>query len=155
MKTSAGILLYREGESGLEVLIAHMGGPFWRGKDARAWSIPKGELEAGEEPLAVARREFEEELGSAPPHGSYLELGELKQSSAKRVIVFALRGDLDVETVHSNSFSLEWPKGSGRIREFPEIDRAAWVSPETAAEKLVLGQVQFLERLRQALARAG
>jgi predicted NUDIX family NTP pyrophosphohydrolase len=151
MKTSVGILLYRQGEAGLEVLIAHMGGPFWEEKDARAWSIPKGEMEEGEDPLAVAQREFEEELGSPPPPGSYLELGWAEQSSRKRVFVYALRGELDVETVRSNSFRLEWPKGSGRIQEFPEIDRAAWFSPEIAVKKLVQGQVQFLERLLQAL----
>jgi predicted NUDIX family NTP pyrophosphohydrolase len=152
MKTSAGILLYRHGEAGLELLIAHMGGPFWQGKDARAWSIPKGEMEEGEDPLAVARREFTEELGSPPPPGPYLELGEIRQSSAKRVIVFAGEGDLDTESVRSNSFTIEWPKGSGRLREFPEIDRAAWVSIEAAGEKLIQGQVPFIERLEKALA---
>jgi predicted NUDIX family NTP pyrophosphohydrolase len=151
MKTSAGILLYRQGEAGLEVLIAHMGGPFWEGKDARAWSIPKGEMEGDEDPLAVAQREFEEELGSPPPPGPYLELGSAEQSSRKRVVVFAVRGELDPETVHSNSFSLEWPRGSGRIREFPEIDRAAWVSPAQARQKLIPAQVRFLERLEIAL----
>ena len=151
MKTSAGILLYRTGETGLEVLIAHMGGPFWEGKDDRAWSIPKGEMGEGEDPIAVARREFEEELGSPPPPEPYLDLGSAVQSSRKRVFVFAVEGDLDSEAVTSNTFSLEWPPGSGRIQEFPEIDRAAWVSLEVAREKLVRGQVQFVERLQQAL----
>jgi len=151
MKTSAGILLYRQGEIGLEVLIAHMGGPFWEGKDARAWSIPKGETNEGENPLGVAQREFEEELGSPPPPEPYLDLGSVEQSSRKRVFVFAVEGDLDAEAVTSNTFSLEWPPRSGKLQEFPEIDRAAWVSLEVAGEKLVRGQVEFLERLRQAL----
>ena len=149
MKTSAGILLYRTGEAGLEVLIAHMGGPFWRGKDIRAWSVPKGEIEEGEDPFAGARREFREEIGSEPPEGPYLDLGEIRQSSAKRVIVYAVRGDLDVETVASNTFTLEWPRGSGKLQEYPEIDRAAWVSPGAATEMLVRGQVEFLARLEQ------
>jgi len=152
MKTSAGILLYRTGEIGLEVLIAHMGGPFWEGKDARAWSIPKGETEKGEDPLAVARREFEEELGSPPPPEPYLDLGSAEQSSRKRVHIFAVEGDLDAEATTSNTFSLEWPPRSGKLQEFPEIDHAAWVSLELAGEKLVRGQVQFLERLESALA---
>lgn len=155
MKTSAGILLYRDGENGLELLIAHMGGPYWEGKDARAWSIPKGEMEEGEDPLAVARREFEEELGSPPPPGPLLELGAAVQSSRKTVIVYALRGDFDAENAFSNTFSLEWPPHSGHVQEFPEIDRAAWVSLEVAAEKLVQGQVQFIERLQQALGQTG
>ncbi|MGD0272817.1 MAG: NUDIX domain-containing protein [Gaiellaceae bacterium] len=151
MKTSAGILLYRASEAGFDVLIAHMGGPFWEGKDARAWSIPKGEMEEGEDPLTVAQREFEEELGSPPPPEPYLDLGSAEQSSRKRIHIFAVRGDLDTEAATSNTFSLQWPPGSGLIREFPEIDRAAWVSLEVAGEKLVQGQVQFLERLQQAL----
>lgn len=128
-----------------------MGGPFWDGKDARAWSIPKGEMEEGENPVAVAQREFEEELGSPPPPEPYFDLGSSVQSSRKRVIVFAVEGDLDTETATSNVFSLEWPPNSGNLQEFPEIDRAAWVSLEVAGEKLVQGQVEFLERLRQAL----
>jgi predicted NUDIX family NTP pyrophosphohydrolase len=152
MKTSAGILLYRAGEAGLEVLIGHMGGPFWDGKDARAWSIPKGEMDEGEDPLAVAQREFEEELGSPPPREPYLDLGSTEQSSRKRVHIFAVEGDLDTETATSNTFSLEWPPRSGKLQEFPELDRAAWVSLEVAGEKLVQGQVLFLERLESALA---
>ena len=151
MKTSAGILLYRNGETGLEVLIGHMGGPFWERKDAGAWSIPKGETKVGENTLEVAKREFEEELGSPPPQEPYLELGEVKQASGKKVIVFAARGDLDAESIRSNSFEMEWPRGSGRIQEFPEIDRAAWLSIAQALEKLVPAQVQFLERLESAM----
>jgi predicted NUDIX family NTP pyrophosphohydrolase len=142
VKTSAGILLYRRGEAGLEVLIGHMGGPFWERKDAGAWSIPKGEMKEGENHLAVAKREFEEELGSPPPEEPYLELGEIRQANGKRVIVFAAQGDLDAESILSNNFEMEWPRGSGQIREFPEVDRAAWLAP---------AQVQFLERLERAV----
>jgi predicted NUDIX family NTP pyrophosphohydrolase len=156
MKTSAGILLYRRGESGLEVLIAHMGGPFWERKDAGAWSIPKGEMREGEDTFAVAVREFAEELGSQPPPGPYLELGEIRQASGKRVSVFAAEGDFDTESVVSNLFEMEWPRGSGRLREFPEVDRAAWLPLELAREKLVPAQVEFLDRLERALGpRAG
>jgi len=151
MKTSAGILLYRRGEAGLEVLIGHMGGPFWERKDAGAWSIPKGEMKDGENTLEVAKREFEEELGSLPPAEPYLELGEVRQASGKKVVVFAVQGDLDAESIRSNSFEMEWPRGSGRIQEFPEIDRAAWLSIAQALEKLVPAQVQFLERLESAM----
>jgi predicted NUDIX family NTP pyrophosphohydrolase len=151
MKTSAGILLYRRGEAGLEVLIGHMGGPFWERKDAGAWSVPKGETKEGEDSLTVAKREFTEELGSPPPQEPYLELGEVRQANGKRVIVFAARGDLDAESARSNTFEMEWPKGSGQIREFPEIDQAAWVSLAQAREKLIPAQVPFLERLESAL----
>jgi predicted NUDIX family NTP pyrophosphohydrolase len=151
MKTSAGILLYRQGEAGLEVLIGHMGGPFWERKDEGAWSIPKGETKEGENPLAVAKREFAEELGSAPPDEPFLELGEVRQASGKRVVIFAAQGDLDTESVLSNTFEMEWPRGSGRIREFPEIDRAVWLSLAQAREKLIPAQVPFLERLESAL----
>ncbi len=152
MKTSAGILLYRQGKAGLEVLIGHMGGPFWERKDAGAWSIPKGETKEGEDTLAVAKREFAEELGSPPPDEPFLELGEVRQSNGKRVVVYAVAGDLDAERARSNTFELEWPRGSGRIREFPEIDRAAWVTAEQAREKLIPAQVPFVERLARALA---
>ena len=151
MKASAGILLYRHGEAGLEVLIGHMGGPFWERKDAGAWSIPKGEMKEGENMLAVAKREFEEELGSPPPEEPYLELGEVRQASGKRVVVFAAQGDLDAESVRSNSFEMEWPRGSGQLCEFPEVDRAAWLSLAQARKKLVPAQVQFLERLESAV----
>ena len=151
MKTSAGILLYRQSEVGLEVLIAHMGGPFWERKDEGAWSIPKGETKDGEDTLAVAKREFAEELGSPPPQEPYLELGEVRQASGKRVAVFAAAGDLDTESVLSNTFEMEWPKGSGQLREFPEIDLAAWLSLAQAREKLIPAQVPFLERLESAL----
>lgn len=148
---SAGILLYRHGEASLEVLIAHMGGPYWEQKDAGAWSIPKGEMKEGENTLEVAKREFSEELGSPPPEEPYLELGEVRQANGKRVIVFAVTGDLDAESICSNNFEMEWPRGSGQTREFPEVDYAAWVSPAQARQKLVPAQVQFLDRLEGAL----
>jgi predicted NUDIX family NTP pyrophosphohydrolase len=152
-KRSAGILIYRyTGDGGLEVLIAHMGGPFWARKDDGAWSIPKGEFEPDEEPLAAARREFEEEMGSPPPAGPYLELGDARQSTGKIVTTFAVEGDYDVDTFASNLFALEWPRGSGRIQEFPEMDRAAWFTPEVATSKLVQGQIPIIAALVTRLA---
>lgn len=151
-RRSAGIVLCRPGAHGVEVLIAHMGGPFWARRDARAWTIPKGEFEEGESPREVARREFREELGVEAPD-ELTPLGEFRQSSAKLIEAFMAVGDLDVSTVTSDRFEMEWPRGSGRIRSFPEIDRAEWVSPEVAREKLVRGQVPIVEaahaRLRQ------
>lgn len=146
-KTSAALLLYRHGTDGVEVLIAHMGGPFWARKDAGAWSIPKGEYTDGEEPLAAARREFAEEMGSAPPDGEVVPLGTVKQSGGKSVTAFAVEGDFDLAGFRSNTFELEWPRGSGRLREFPEVDRAAWVPVAVAREKLVKGQVPVLDAL--------
>jgi predicted NUDIX family NTP pyrophosphohydrolase len=151
MKTSAGILLYRRGETGLEVLIGHMGGPYWEHRDESAWSIPKGEMREGENTLEVAKREFEEELGSPPPEEPYLELGEVRQASGKRVVVFAAQGNLDAESIRSNSFEMEWPRGSGQLGEFPEIDRAAWLAPAEAREKLIPAQAPFLDRLESAV----
>jgi predicted NUDIX family NTP pyrophosphohydrolase len=145
-RTSAGVLLYRRRENGVEVLIGHMGGPFWAKKDAAGWSIPKGEYEPGEEPFAVALREFEEELGSPCPATEFLELGQVR-ASGKVLTVWAAEGDLDATTCVSNTFELEWPPRSGRIREFPEIDRASWVGLGAAREKLVKGQLPFLDRL--------
>ncbi|WP_217912922.1 NUDIX domain-containing protein [Miltoncostaea marina] len=152
-RRSAGLLLHRRAGEGVELLIAHMGGPFWARRDERAWSIPKGEYEDGEEPLAVALREFAEELGRPPPPGEPVELGEFRQSGGKRVVVFALEGDLDVSRVRSNTFTTEWPPGSGRRRSFPEVDRAEWASPERARVALVAGQVPAVEALLERLAR--
>ena len=152
-KTSAALLLYRRGTDGLEVLIAHMGGPFWARKDAGAWSIPKGEYTDGEEPLAAARREFAEEMGSPPPGGEPVPLGTVKQSGGKTVTTFAVHGDFDLDGFASNTFELEWPRGSGRVQEFPEVDRAAWVSVAVAREKLVKGQVPVLDALAEHLGR--
>ena len=136
----------------LEVLLGHMGGPFWARKDAGAWSIPKGELGDGEDPLAGARREFAEELGHAPPDGPLLELGEIRQRAGKRVIAFAVEGDLDPARIEPGTFELEWPPRSGRVLEFPEVDRVAWFGVPAAREKVVRGQVELLDRLAQARA---
>jgi predicted NUDIX family NTP pyrophosphohydrolase len=148
MKRSAGVLLYRTGSDlALELLLVHMGGPFWKHRDAGAWSIPKGEVEDGEEDLAVALREFEEELGAPIPKTELVSLGESTQASGKRIVVFAGAGDFDVSEARSNTFKIEWPRGSGTEHEFPEVDRAAWVGPDEARVKLVKGQVVFVDRL--------
>jgi predicted NUDIX family NTP pyrophosphohydrolase len=150
-RLSAGLLLYRKRGGEVEVLLAHMGGPLWSNRDARAWSLPKGEYEPGEDPLAAARREFSEELGTPPPQGPGIDIGSVKQSGGKIVQAWALEGDLDAGAIKSNSFQLEWPRGSGRVRTYPEVDRAAWFDLQTAREKLVRGQVAFLDRLREQL----
>lgn len=144
---AAGLLLYRLTSGEPEVLIVHMGGPFWARMDERAWSIPKGEYVEGETPLAAALREFGEELGSPAPEGEPIPLGEIRQPKGKRITVYAVEGDFDATTAKSNTFTLEWPKGSGRIREYPEADRAEWFDIRTAREKLVKGQVPFLDAL--------
>jgi predicted NUDIX family NTP pyrophosphohydrolase len=146
-RLSAGLLLYRVGQDGLEVMLVHMGGPFWAHKDAGAWSIPKGEHERSEEPLEAARREFAEETGLSAPTREPIDLGTVKQPSGKLIHAFAVEGDADVSAIRSNSFELEWPKGSGRVQEFPEVDRAHWFELERARTKLVKGQVPFLETL--------
>jgi predicted NUDIX family NTP pyrophosphohydrolase len=147
-KLSAGLLLYRRRSGDLEVLLVHPGGPFWAKKDDGAWSIPKGEYDAGEDPLEVATREFEEELGVAPPPvDAAVPLGELRQPSGKRVSAWAVEGDAEVEDVRSNTFPMEWPPRSGRMQEFPEVDRAGWFDLDAARRKLLKGQVAFLDRL--------
>ncbi|MGA7456792.1 MAG: NUDIX domain-containing protein [Methyloceanibacter sp.] len=150
-KLSAGILLYRGEGASLELLLVHPGGPFWANKDAGAWSIPKGEYAAGEDPLAVARREFEEELGAPPPQGALLELGEIKQPSRKIITAFASRGDFDPARLKSNRFELEWPPKSGRLQSFPEVDRAQWFTPDAARLKILPAQAPFIDRLLEAL----
>lgn len=151
-KLSAGLLVHRSVPGGdIEVLLVHPGGPFWARKDQHAWSIPKGEHEPSEDAYAVARREFEEELGQPAPEGSYVFLGEVRQSAAKRVSAWAVEADLDVSTVVSNSFEMEWPRGSGRMQTFPEVDRAAWCSLAEARERLVVGQVPLLDQLLSRL----
>ena len=150
-KLSAGILLYRSEGSSLELLLVHPGGPFWAKKDLGAWSIPKGEYAAGEDPLAVAKREFEEELGVPPPQGTSLDLGEIKQPSRKIITAFALRGGFDPARLKSNRFELEWPSRSGRLQSFPEVDRAAWFTPEVARVKILPGQAPFIDRLLETL----
>ena len=147
---SAGLLLYRTTAGHVEVLLAHMGGPFWARKD-QAWTIPKGHRENGEaDLLAVAKREFAEEMGSAAPSGRTLELGSIR-SGQKTVIAFAREADFNADTIVSNTFTIEWPYRSGRMAEFPEVDRAAWFDLETAATMLVASQVPFLNRLASAL----
>lgn len=150
-KRSAGLLVHTERGGELQVLLVHPGGPLWQGKDHGAWSIPKGEHAAEEDPLTVARREFREELGVDPPAGEPLPLGEVTQSGGKRVTAWALRGNVDVSQVVSNEFELEWPPRSGQIRRFPEIDRAAWMPVADARDKLLSGQVPLLDRLLSQL----
>jgi predicted NUDIX family NTP pyrophosphohydrolase len=156
-KLSAGVLLYRVCDGVVEVLIAHPGGPFWARKDNGAWSIPKGEYTDGEDPWTAARREFVEELGLAVPAGARIDLGPLKQPSGKVITAFAIHGDLDVTDARSNTFELEWPKGSGTMREFPEVDRVGWFAVAQARTKLLKGQRAFLDRLisHPGLARSG
>ena len=149
-KRSAGILLYRGEAGGIEVLLVHPGGPFWAKKDAGVWSIPKGEYDEGEEPLACAVREFTEELG-AEPSGPFLDLGELKQPSRKVVRAWAARGEFDPAAIKSSTFEMEWPPKSGRKQAFPEVDRAAWFAPDAARVKILPGQQPFIDRLLQAL----
>ncbi len=145
---SAGLLPYRFGAARvLEVLVVHPGGPFWANKDDGAWSIAKGEYELGEDPRHAADREFAEELGLEPPEGPRIDLGELRQPSGKRVRVWAVEGDFDVDAIVSNEFELEWPPRSGETRSFPEVDRAAWTSAAAARRKLSKGQAGFVDRL--------
>jgi predicted NUDIX family NTP pyrophosphohydrolase len=146
-RRSAGIVLHRSGATGLEVLLVHPGGPFWARKDAGAWSIPKGEYEDGEDPLACALREFEEETGTRLDASDAVELGSIRQKSGKEVTAWAVAGDLDPSTVRSNTFVMEWPPRSGRQAEFPEIDRAEWFGLDAAREKLVAAQAELLDRL--------
>jgi predicted NUDIX family NTP pyrophosphohydrolase len=150
-KRSAGILLHRVADGAVQVLLVHPGGPFWARRDAGVWSIPKGEYEDGDDPRACALREFEEETGTALPPIELTDLGELKQKSGKLVRAFAAEGDLDAEAVRSNTFEMEWPPRSGRIAEFPEIDRAGWFDIEEARDKLVPAQAEFLDRLLERL----
>ena len=149
-KTSAGILLFRRRPAGVEVMLVHPGGPFWARKDARAWSIPKGLTNEGEEWLAAAKREFLEETGMAI-EGECLDLGQYKQPGGKTIVAFAHEGDFDPASLTSNTFSMEWPPRSGRTAEFPEVDRAAWFSIDEAMEKATRGQrpifAALLERL--------
>jgi predicted NUDIX family NTP pyrophosphohydrolase len=151
---SAGILLYRRRQGAIEVLLVHPGGPFWAKKDEGTWSIPKGEYAPGEDPLAAARREFAEETGTQM-EGEAIPLGAFRQSPAKIVDSWAIEGDLDPATLKSNTFTLEWPPRSGKMREVPEVDRAAWFTPEEAARKLLRGQRPILEALLRHLDQEG
>jgi predicted NUDIX family NTP pyrophosphohydrolase len=149
--SSAGILLHRRGDDGVEVLLVHPGGPFWARKDLGAWSIPKGEIDADEDPRAAARREFAEETGARLPDGALDELGSVRQKSGKVVVAFAAPGDLDPAAVVSNTFEMEWPPRSGRVQAFPEVDRAEWFGLDAAREKLIPAQAAFVDRLEALL----
>lgn len=149
---SAGIFLYRRRHDGeIEALLVHPGGPLWARRDAGAWSIPKGEIDPGEDELAAARREFAEELGSPPPAGEPADLGEVRLKSGKRVRAWALEGDLDAAAIVSNTFEMQWPPRSGRTAAFPEVDRAAWFELAVAREKLNPAQAAFVDRLADIL----
>ena len=162
-RLSAGLLLYRVREgvglsrrpAAVEVLIGHPGGPFWARKDDGAWSIPKGEYQEGDDPWAAAQREFQEEIGLTPPAGPRIDLGPIKQPSGKVVTAFAVRGDLELADARSNTFELEWPRGSGRIQTFHEIDRVDWFPVARARTKLLTGHRPFLDRLMADSALAG
>jgi predicted NUDIX family NTP pyrophosphohydrolase len=149
---AAGILLYRRGADGLEVFIAHMGGPFWARKDAHAWSIPKGEYAPPEDAFAAAKREFREEIGVDAPDAEYLPLGDVRYSSGKVVTVFAAESDLEVAEVVSNTFEVEWPPRSGKLASFPEVDDARWIPLAEARVKLVAGQLPALDALERLVA---
>jgi predicted NUDIX family NTP pyrophosphohydrolase len=150
---SAGILLFRRGPAGLEVMLVHPGGPFWAKKDAEAWSIPKGLADEGEDLLAAAKRELLEETGM-PAAGAFLDLGAHKQPSGKTIAAWACEGDFDPATLKSNTFSLEWPPRSGRIAEFPEVDRAAWYSIDEAFMKIHKGQKPIIAALEDLMVRS-
>ncbi|MEV6733493.1 MULTISPECIES: NUDIX domain-containing protein [unclassified Streptomyces] len=153
-KRSAGLLLFRtaaepatSAQGAVEVLLGHMGGPFWEHKDDGSWAIPKGEYEADETPLDAARREFTEEIGLPPPEGPYLPLGEVRIPGGKLVTIWAVRADLDPALMVPGTFTMEWPPHSGRTQEFPELDRVAWFTPPVAESKLTPSQIPFLGRL--------
>ncbi len=148
---SAGLLLFRRRNAGLELFLAHPGGPYWEGRDAGAWTIPKGAVDEGETLLAAACREFEEETGIAPT-GPYLPLGSIRQKAGKRVHAWAWEGDADPTRASSNLMRTEWPRGSGRWLTFPEVDRCAWFAPAEARTRLIAAQAEFVDRLEAVLA---
>ncbi|WP_328684810.1 NUDIX domain-containing protein [Streptomyces sp. NBC_01261] len=148
-KRSAGLLLFRHTERGLEVLLGHMGGPLFARRDAGAWSVPKGEYEPDETAWDAARREFQEELGLAPPEGEAIELGEVRQRNGKVVTAWAIEADLDPAAMVPGTFRMEWPPKSGQVQEFPELDRVEWLSLERAREVVVTAQATFLDRLTE------
>lgn len=150
-KTSAGLLLFRRGARGLEVFLAHPGGPFWQRRDTGAWTIPKGLAEEGEDPLAAACREFEEETGLSP-QAPFIPLGSVRQKAGKVVHAWAWEGDADPTAITSNSMQTEWPRGSGRWLTFPEVDRCAWFDPRAAREKINPAQAALIDRLEAELA---
>jgi predicted NUDIX family NTP pyrophosphohydrolase len=147
-KESAGILMYRLRNSTLEVFLVHPGGPYWAKKDLGAWSIPKGEFEAGEDRLDAAKREFQEETGFLP-EGDFAALTPIKQPGGKLVHAWMVKGDCDAKAIVSNTFSIEWPQRSGKYQKFPEVDRAGWFTVDVAKEKILRGQLGFLEELRR------
>lgn len=149
-RRSAGILLYRLKDGAPEVLLVHPGGPYWAKREDGAWSMPKGEISPGEEPLAAARREFEEETGFYPA-GDVIPLGSFRQPGGKTVLAWAALGDLDADDIRSGTFTLEWPPRSGRMQTFPEVDRAGWFGPEEAARKILRGQAPALAALWERL----
>jgi predicted NUDIX family NTP pyrophosphohydrolase len=155
MRTSAGIVLYRSTGGSIEVLLGHMGGPYWAGKDAGAWTIPKGEYEPDEDPLAAARREFDEEVGVPVPATGFVDLGEIRQSGGKVVRAWAAPlddlADFDPSQAVGNTFEIEWPPRSGRTQTFPELDRIAWFGLESAREMIIAGQRELLDRLASRL----
>jgi predicted NUDIX family NTP pyrophosphohydrolase len=148
-KKSAGLLLFRQNSqaSQVEVFLVHPGGPFWRNKDEGAWTIPKGEFTDEEDALAAARREFQEETGSAAPVGEYLPLKSIKQTGGKSVHAWAIEADFDAARLQSNSFRCEWPPRSGRMQDFPEVDRAEWFAPDAAKRKILKGQAPLIDQL--------
>ncbi|MFI9649522.1 NUDIX domain-containing protein [Streptomyces sp. NPDC052040] len=148
-RRSAGLLLFRRTDAGLEVLLGHMGGPFFARRDAGAWTVPKGEYGPDEAPWEAARREFREELGLPPPEGDALALGEVRQSGGKVVTAWAVEGDLDPAAAVPGTFTMEWPPRSGRLAEFPELDRVRWFGLEAAREVVVAAQAAFLDRLAE------
>jgi predicted NUDIX family NTP pyrophosphohydrolase len=150
MKKSAGILMYRRKNENIEVLLVHPGGPFWKNKDTAAWSVPKGEYNDDEEPLAAAKREFEEEVG-IPVDGKFIELDPVKQNPTKIVTAFATEGDMDAGNIKSNTIQTEWPPKSGKMIEIPEVDKAGWFTIEEAKEKILPGQVGLLEQLEKLI----
>jgi len=148
-KQSAGLLLYKRAAKDILVLLVHPGGPFWAKKDKGSWSIPKGEFIEGEDPQDAAKREFREELGLTSPEGQTIDLGSVKQSSGKMVYIWAQESDLDISKMKSNMFEMQWPPKSGQMQQFPEADKAAWLTLAQASEKIVKGQLPFLERLAE------
>jgi predicted NUDIX family NTP pyrophosphohydrolase len=151
MKYSAGLVVFRRKAGKLEILVAHMGAPWWAKKDIGAWTIPKGLVEDGEDPFEAAQREFQEELGLPVPEGEFMELGSIKQPNSKTVTAWAIEADIDVSNVKSITFEAEWPPRSGKKQEFPEIDRAAWLEAGEAAQKVVRGQDGLFQKLAEIL----
>ncbi|MHB8438755.1 MAG: NUDIX domain-containing protein [Acidimicrobiales bacterium] len=154
-RRSAGLVLYRRAHGGLEVLLAHMGGPLWARRDEGAWTFPKGECEPGEDPAAAAEREYAEELGVGAPSGERIALGELRQAGGKWTQLWAVEGDFDPAELRSGTFSMPWPPRSGPMAEFPEVDRVAWMGMDEARAKVVKSLAPFLDRLKEALGATG